>query len=72
MPVWAFHGDADGLVDISLSRTMVEAVNACGGQARLTEFPGVDHDSWNQAYGETDVADWLLSHRREGRPLNKS
>lgn len=62
-PIWAFHGDADDVVDISLSRMMVDAVNRCGGQAKFTVYPGVGHDSWNQAYGETDVGLWLLEHR---------
>lgn len=64
MPVWAFHGDADPMVPLRNSVEMVEAVNAAGGHARLTVFPGVEHNSWDQAYGQTEVLQWLLEQQR--------
>ena len=64
MPVWAFHGDADNVVPISYSQTMVDAVNAAGGNAKFTIFPGVNHNSWDSAYLETDLLDWLLEQKR--------
>ena len=64
MPVWAFHGDADPIVPISYSETMVEALQAAGGNVRFTVYPGVDHNSWTAAYNTPELYDWFLSHSR--------
>ncbi len=63
-PVWAFHGDKDNTVPIKNSLEMVDSVNANGGNAKLTVFHDVEHDSWNPAYRETTVIDWLLEQKR--------
>jgi hypothetical protein len=43
---------------------MVAAVNAAGGNARLTVYPGIGHNSWDQAYGEAELYTWFLAQRR--------
>lgn len=60
IPVWAFHGQADDDVPPVYSQLMVDALNARGGDAVLTQFPGVGHNSWDSAYLETDLISWLL------------
>ena len=60
IPVWAFHGQADDDVPRVYSEVMVDAVNAKGGDAVLTQFPGVGHNSWDPAYLETNLIPWLL------------
>ena len=64
-PVWAFHGDCDGAIDHRESLRMVDAINACGGNARVTIYPGVGHDSWVNAYTDDSLIDWMLAQRRE-------
>ena len=64
MPVWAFHGDADNVVPISYSETMVEAIKKSGGNVKFTVFPGVNHNSWDSAYQTTDVVKWLTEQRK--------
>ncbi len=64
IPIWAFHGDCDDLVPIKNSLDMVDGVNANGGNAKLTIFHGIGHDSWTPAYEETTVIDWLLAQRK--------
>lgn len=71
MPVWAFHGDADLDVPCRNSIEMVDSLNAKGGNARLTIFRGVDHHSWDAAYLETDVIQWLMSQYREDFSVQK-
>ncbi len=65
VPIWAFHGDCDPTVPIKNSLEMVDAVNKSGGNAKLTIFHGVEHNSWSSAYRETTVIDWLLSQRKD-------
>ena len=60
MPIWAFHGEADPVVPVKRTVEMVEAVNANGGNARMTIYPGVGHDSWENAYSDEELYKWLL------------
>ena len=60
-PVWIFHGDADPLVPVEQSRRMAEALKAAGTDYKYTEYPGVDHNSWDKAYAEPELVPWLLS-----------
>ena len=47
------------------TRAMVEAVNAAGGKARLTEYRGVGHNSWDRAYNDPALIDWMLAQSRK-------
>jgi predicted peptidase len=61
VPVWAFHGAKDVVVRLEESVKMTEAVNACGGNARLTVYPQREHDAWTDTYSNPEVFRWLLS-----------
>ena len=39
---------------------MVNAVNRCGGDARLTIYPEGNHNAWDSAYGNPELYKWLL------------
>lgn len=62
--IWAFHGVDDNVVLARESEIMVEKINACGGNARLTLLEDTGHDSWLAAYNSKEVFEWLLSHTR--------
>lgn len=64
IPFWIFHGAADPVVPVELSRDIVEALKKAGASPKYTEYPGVGHDSWTQAYQEPELVEWLLSQRR--------
>ncbi len=65
MPLWLFHGEADSVVPVSESRSLAGAIEAAGGVVvTYTEYPGVDHNSWDSAYGDSALARWLLEHTR--------
>lgn len=65
LPVWAFHGEQDGVVPIALQRRTIAALRQAGGQPRFTTYPGVGHDAWTPAYTEPGLFDWLLAQRRQ-------
>ncbi len=67
-PLWVFHGDADAVVPVELSRKMVEAVRRAGGKVRYSEYPGVNHDSWTPAFAEPELMKWLFKHKSKARP----
>lgn len=66
VPVWAFHGAKDDAVPLAGDQAMIEAIKACGGDARLTVYPDTSHDAWTPAYAEPELFPWLLQQRRKG------
>ncbi len=65
IPVWAFHGEDDPVVLVRESRAMTDAVNRCGGSARLTVYPNCKHDAWSQTYSDAAVYEWLLMQKKQ-------
>ena len=62
--LWAFHGDADKTVPISLSRDRIAARRKAGGHPLFTEYAGVDHNCWEWAFTEPELVKWLFAQRR--------
>lgn len=62
LPVWLFHGAADAVVPVEQSRLIAGAVEAAGGQAKLTIYPDVGHNSWDKAYRESGLWTWFAEH----------
>lgn len=60
-PIWIFHGEVDPIVPVEGSRKLYAALKAARGNVRYTEYPGVDHDSWEQAYAQPELITWMLS-----------
>lgn len=60
-PVWIFHGGADDTVPVAESQRMAAAMKALGGEVHYTEYPGVGHNSWDNAYAEPELMTWMLS-----------
>lgn len=65
IPVWIFHGGQDNVVPPSQSRRMEAALKAAGARdARYTEFPDANHNSWDATYAYAPMWDWLFAQRR--------
>lgn len=64
IPVWAFHGDQDTVVKPHRSRNMVAAIQKAGGEPRYTEYPGVGHNSWDAAYADPKLMEWMFAQKR--------
>jgi len=65
VPIWAFHGAVDDVVPPERSREMVELVRTAGGAIQYTEYPGVKHNSWVQAYGDEEAIRWMFSQKKK-------
>jgi predicted peptidase len=59
-PIWVFHGSIDNVVKVVLSRNMVNAIKASGGKPKYTEYKGIGHNSWEKAYQEKGLLEWLF------------
>ena len=65
VPFWVFHGAADAVVDVKLSQEMVEKLKSLKAEVRYSEYPGVNHDSWKNAFAEPDYLSWMLLHKKK-------
>ena len=64
-PLWAFHGDADKSVPVSLTRDRIAARRKAGGRPFYTEYAGVDHNCWEWAFTEPELVKWLFAQNRQ-------
>jgi L-threonylcarbamoyladenylate synthase len=51
-------------VNLEESQKMQKWIEAAGGQCKLTIYPGVGHNSWDNAYRNEDLGAWLLQHKK--------
>jgi predicted peptidase len=63
VPIWAFHSADDTVVKVARTRRMVEAFRAAGGNPKYFEYSGLGHNSWDKAYAEPELLDWLFAQR---------
>lgn len=80
IPIWAFHGEVDPIVDIDAladhwgipaevftgQRTLVKALISRGMEPapKYTWFPDVKHNSWDGAYSDPALFDWVFSRSK--------
>jgi predicted peptidase len=67
IPCWAFHGDADKTVKVTVTRDLVAALKKAGADVKYVEFPGVGHNSWDRAYATDELYPWLLAQSKSKR-----
>ncbi len=61
VPIWAFHGLKDDVVQPRFSINMVRAIQREGGLAKITLYPDANHNSWDPAFAEPDYLPWMFS-----------
>ncbi|MCB0643374.1 MAG: prolyl oligopeptidase family serine peptidase [Phaeodactylibacter sp.] len=64
LPMWLFHGADDLVVSVEHSRAMVDRLQEFGAPLRYTEYDGVKHNSWENAYAEPELLPWLFAQKR--------
>lgn len=62
--IWIFHGAKDKTVDPQHSVIMAEAIRKAGGNPKLTIYPNATHNSWDSAFAEPNLLDWLFSQKK--------
>jgi predicted peptidase len=77
LPVWAFHGAKDDVVNpheseeiVGVLREKQRADGIADGDpraARLTLYPDANHGSWIPAYADSALPEWILAQRRAAR-----
>lgn len=65
-PLWIFHGDADDIVPVRLSREVYQEMIRLGGtKVKYTEYPGVKHNSWENVAQEKSLPSWLFAQHNK-------
>lgn len=64
-PIWVFHGAADDVVPAAHSRLMVNSLKTAGANVTYTEYPGVKHNSWDNAFAEPTLLEWLFNQQKK-------
>ena len=62
--LWIFLFVKDEVVLPEHSREMYAKLQALGANVRYTEFPDADHNSWDPAFAQPGLLEWLFSHRK--------
>jgi poly(3-hydroxybutyrate) depolymerase/prenyltransferase beta subunit len=65
LPTWIVVGDEDGLATVQNARSMAQALRDAGATPRQTEYRAVGHNSWDRAYNDPSLVDWLISRARK-------
>ena len=65
VPQWVFHGAKDTAVKPERSRNMVAALRKAGGAPKYTEYPDVGHNSWDPAYRDPKLHEWLFAQTKK-------
>lgn len=61
---WVFHGAEDDVVPAAWSQEMVDALKAAGADVKYSLYPGVNHNSWDNAFAEPELLPWLFSIKK--------
>ncbi len=61
---WIFHGADDAVIHVDHSRRMYERLLYLNADVRYTEYPEVNHNSWENAYQSLGLLDWMFSQSK--------
>ena len=64
LPIWAFHGAMDDLVNVERSRKMIDAISRAGGRPKYTEYKDLGHAIWDRAFNEPELLPWVFAQKR--------
>lgn len=68
VPVHIHQGGADPVVRPESVGAWVDRFRELGVDVGYTEYPGVSHNSWENAYEGGQIFDWFAQHRRNPHP----
>ncbi len=67
-PMHFFHGEVDPAVPVAVSRDWVKKLKDLGTNVTYAEYPGVGHNSWENAYADGFIFDWFSKFKRDRFP----
>ncbi|MVM34017.1 prolyl oligopeptidase family serine peptidase [Spirosoma sp. HMF4905] len=65
VPLWIFHGAIDNVIPVQPNRDLYQSLQKKGAkQVKYTEYAGVMHNSWINAFVEPSLLPWLFSFKK--------
>ncbi|WP_415751075.1 serine aminopeptidase domain-containing protein [Chitinophaga sp. LS1] len=65
VPIWIFHGEVDNVIPVNPNRELYKSLKDHGAKnVKYTEYPGVYHNSWVNAFAEPNLLPWLFSFKK--------
>ena len=64
VPTWIFHGAKDDVVLPDDDRKTFAALKAVGADVQYTEFPDLNHLSWDATYNHEPLWKWLFAQHK--------
>ena len=68
LAVHLFHGALDPVVPVNVSRQWHKRFLSAGGPVEYVEYPGVRHNSWDNAYKDAAIFSWFDKYQRNRYP----
>jgi poly(3-hydroxybutyrate) depolymerase len=68
LPIKIFQGADDPVVRPEGVRAWRDRLKSSGAKVEYVEYPGVKHNSWDNAYARAAIFDWFRQHRRVRAP----
>ncbi len=65
LPIRIFHGEDDEIVSVEESLEMIAALEELGGNPEAFIYSDVNHNSWDNAFAESDFLSWLYKHEKK-------
>ncbi len=59
--LWLFHGDKDPVVPKDFSQQFYKRLRRAGSVVRYSEYAGVEHNCWINAFAEPELMSWLFA-----------
>ena len=64
MPIWLFHGSDDRVIPLERSQIIYDLLKPNNPTIKLTVYEGVGHNSWDRAYNNKNIYQWMLSFKK--------
>ncbi|MDX2149198.1 MAG: alpha/beta hydrolase-fold protein [Bryobacteraceae bacterium] len=68
LPAHLFHGAADPLAPVAVSREWQKRLAENGARVEYIEYPNVRHNAWDFAYRNASIFSWFSKFRRQRFP----
>jgi predicted peptidase len=66
--LWLFHGKDDDVVPVYFSQNYYKKLSKEGADVKYSEYPGVKHASWVNAFSEPMLLNWIFSKQKKEAP----
>lgn len=66
--LWLFHGKDDDVVPVYFSQDYYKKLSKEGADVKYSEYPGVKHASWVNAFREPELLNWIFSKQKKEAP----